>query len=82
MKKKIITYSFFGLHNHNLGPSLWCFFIWTSPDILALCDINLQEPTNSSSFYVRGYLPLVQKDSFNHMHGLTVYVKEVLSFAY
>ena len=58
------------------------FFISTSPDILALCEINLQEPTGSSNFYVKGYLPLVQKDSFTQMHGLTVYVKEVLSFAY
>ena len=28
-----------------------------------------------------GYLPLTQKDSSIHMHGLTVYVKERLAFA-
>ena len=28
-----------------------------------------------------GYLPLIQKDSSTHMHGLTVYVKEGLPFA-
>ena len=28
-----------------------------------------------------GYVPLIQKDSSTHMHGLTVYVKEGLSFA-
>ena len=28
-----------------------------------------------------GYLPLIQKDSNTHMHGLTVYVKEGLPFA-
>ena len=25
---------------------------------------------------MRGYLPLIQKDSVTHMHGLAVYVKE------
>ena len=29
-----------------------------------------------------GYLPLTQKDSSTHMHGLTVYVKERLAFAW
>ena len=28
-----------------------------------------------------GYLPLIQKDSSTHMHGLAVYVKEGLPFA-
>ena len=31
---------------------------------------------------VRGYLPLIQKDSSTHMHGLAVYVKEGLPFAW
>ena len=30
---------------------------------------------------MRGYLPLIQKDSSTHMHGLTVYVKVSLPFA-
>ena len=30
---------------------------------------------------MRGYLPLIRKDSDTHMHGLAVYVKEGLSFA-
>ena len=30
---------------------------------------------------MRGYLPLIQKDSVTHMHGLAVYVKEGLPFA-
>ena len=30
---------------------------------------------------VRGYLPLIQKDSTNHMNGLAVYLKEGLPFA-
>ena len=29
---------------------------------------------------MRGYLPLIGKDSGTHMHGLTVYVKEGLPF--
>ena len=36
---------------------------------------------DSGNFSVRGYLPLVVKDSINHMHGLAVYVKEGLPFA-
>ena len=30
---------------------------------------------------MRGYAPLIRKDSSTHMHGLAVYVKEGLSFA-
>ena len=30
---------------------------------------------------MRGYLPLIQKDSSTHLHVLAVYVKEGLSFA-
>ena len=30
---------------------------------------------------MRGYFPLIRKDSSIHMHGLAVYVKEGLSFA-
>ena len=52
-----------------------------SPDILALCETNLYDSTDSRNFSVRGYLPLIQKDSSNDMHGLPVYVKEVLPFA-
>ena len=43
-----------------------------SPDILALCETNLVDPIDSGNFSVRGYLPLIQKDSSTHMHGLTV----------
>ena len=52
-----------------------------SPDILALCETNLDGSTDSGNFSVRGYLPLIQKDSSTHMHGLEVYVKEGLPFA-
>ena len=52
-----------------------------SPDILALCETNLGDSIDSGNFSVRGYLPLIRKDSGTHMHGLTVYVKEGLPFA-
>ena len=52
-----------------------------SRDILALCETNLDDSIDSGNFSVRGYLPLIRKDSSTHMHGLTVYVKEVLPFA-
>ena len=51
-----------------------------SPDILALCETNLDDSIDSGNFSVRGYLPLIRKDSSTHMHGLAVYVKEGLPF--
>ena len=52
-----------------------------SPDIPALCETNLDDSIDSGNFSVRGYLPLIRKDSSTHMHGLTVYVKEGLPLA-
>ena len=52
-----------------------------SPDILALCETNLDDSIDSGNFSVRGYLLLIQKYSSTHMHGLAVYVKEGVSFA-
>ena len=52
-----------------------------SPDILALCETNLDGSIDSGSFFVRGCLPVIWKDSNTHMHGLAVYVKEGLLFA-
>ena len=49
-----------------------------SPEILALCETNLDDLIDSGNFSVRGYLPLIRKDSSTHMHGLAVYVKEGL----
>ena len=53
-----------------------------SPDILALCDTNLDDWTDSGNFSVRGYLPLIGKDSTTHKHGLAVDVKEGLCVAW
>ena len=52
-----------------------------SSDILALCETNLDGSIDSGNFFVRGYLPLIRKDSSTHIHGLAVYVKEGLPFA-
>ena len=52
----------------------------SSPDILALCETNLDDSTDFS-FSVRGYVPLIWMDSSVHMHGLAVYMKEGLPFA-
>ena len=43
-----------------------------SPDILALCD----KLNRLWHFYVRDYLPVIQKDSATCMHSFAVYVKE------
>ena len=51
-----------------------------SPDILALCETNLADSIDSGNFSVRGYLPLIRKNSSTHMHGLAVYVKEGFPF--
>ena len=50
------------------------------PEILALCETNLDDSNDSGNFPGRGYLPLIRKDSSTHMHGLAVYVKEGLPF--
>ena len=45
-----------------------------SPDILDLCETNLDGSIDSGNFSVRGYLLLIQNDSNTHIHGLAVYV--------
>ena len=61
-----------GLHSNFVGCK--SFLESNSPDILALCEINLDDSTDSGNSSVRGYLPLIRKDSNTHMHDLTVYV--------
>ena len=53
-----------------------------SPDILHLCETNLDGSIDCANFFVKGYLPLIQKDSSTQMYGLAVYVKEGLPFAW
>ena len=62
------------------------FLECNSPDILALCEANLDNSIDSSNLYVRDYLPLIRKDSTTHMHDLGhghghIHAKEGLSFA-
>ena len=52
-----------------------------SPEILALCETNLDDSIDSGNFSVRSYLPLIQKNSGTHMRAVAVYVKEGLPFA-
>ena len=52
-----------------------------SPDIFALCETNLDDSIDSSNFSVRGYLPLIRKNSLVHMHGFAIFVKEGLPSA-
>ena len=57
------------------------FLETNSPDILVLCETNLDDSIDSGNFSVRAYLPLIWKDSTSHMHGLVVFVKDGLPFA-
>ena len=68
-----------GLHSNFV--ECHSFLESNSPYILAPCETNLDDSTDSGNFFVRGYLPLIQKDSVTQMHGLAVYVKEGLPFA-
>ena len=68
-----------GLHSNFVDCE--SFLESNSPDILALCETNLDDSIDSGNFSVRGYLPLIRKDSSTDMHGLAVYVKEGLPFA-
>ena len=76
---KLSFTNIWGLHSNFVDCE--SFLESNSPDILALCETNLDGSIDSGNFFVRGYLPLIRKDSSTHMHGLTVYVKEGLPFA-
>ena len=69
-----------GLHSNFVDCE--SFLKSKTPDILALYETNLDDLIDSSNFSVRDYLPLVQKDSSTHMHGLVVYVKDGLPFGW
>ena len=49
-----------------------------SPDSLVLCKTNLDDSIDSGNFSLRGYVPLILKDSI--LHVLAVYLKERLPF--
>ena len=49
---------------------------------MAILSKAMDDSIDSGNFSVRGYLSLIQKYSSTHMHGLAVYVKEGLPFAW
>ena len=61
------------------------FLELNSPDILALCETNLDDSFREFPCDREGggggYLLLIRKDSVTHMHGLAVHVKNELPFA-
>ena len=59
-----------GLHSNFVNCEF--FLESNSPNILALCETDLDDSIDSGNFSVRGYLPLIQKDSSTHMHSLAV----------
>ena len=58
------------------------FFDSNFPNILGLCETHLDDSIDSGNFSLTDYLPLKWKDSISHVHGLAVYVKEGLPFAW
>ena len=42
----------------------------------------MDDSIDFSNFYVRVYCPVIEKDSFTHIHGLSVYIKKLLRFAW
>ena len=74
--------SFMNIQGHRTNfADCESFLESNSPDILAVCETNLDDSIDSGNFSVRGYLTLIQKDSSTHMHGHAVYPKEGLPFA-
>ena len=51
---------------------LWIFLESNFRDILPVFETNLDDSIDSGHFSVRGYLPLIWKDSTTHMHGLPI----------
>ena len=68
-----------GLHSNFIDCE--SFLESNSSGILAPCEANLDDSIDYGNFSVRGYLPLIPKNSSTHMSGLAAYVKEVLPFA-
>ena len=64
------------------GVQKYDFSLNQTPDILPLCEANLEDSIDSSNFSVRGYLLVIRKDFVSHMHSLAVYVKEELGLTH
>ena len=76
---KLSFMNIWGLHSNFVDCE--SFLESNSPGILALCETNQDDSIDSGNFSVRGYLPLIRRDSSTHMHGLAVFVKEGLPSA-
>ena len=67
---------------HSIFVDCKLFLESNSPNILALCETNLNGSIDSGKLFVRGNLPLFWNDSTTHILGLAVYVKEGLPFTW
>ena len=56
-----------GLHSNFVDCE--SFLESNSPDNFALCETNLHDSIDSYNFSVRGFLPLIRKDSAAQIHG-------------
>ena len=68
-----------GLHSSFVDHE--SFLESNSPDIIALCEKNLDDSVDSGTFSERSCLHLIQRESSTHMHVFAVYMKEGLPFA-
>ena len=68
-----------GLHSSFVDHE--SFLESNSPDIIALCEKNLDDSVDSGTFSVRSCLHLIQRESSTHMHVFAIYMKEGLPFA-
>ena len=57
----------------------WIKLSWHS---CCVCETNLDDSIDSGNCCLRGYLPLIRKDSSTYMHGLAVFMNEGLPFAW
>ena len=73
-----------GLRSNFIGCEF--FLESNSPDIIALCETNLDESIYSGNFPVKGYFPLIQKDCVTqgefllHRMLIVIYVFDWLYF--
>ena len=75
---KLTRTSIRGLRSNFVGCES---FLESNSDILAFCEINLDDSIDSSNFSVKDYPLLMWKDSFTYMQALSGYVKDGLPFA-
>ena len=67
-----------GLHSNFVGCDV--FLTSNLPEILGLCEANLNAWYVCFSFFVSGYFLLIWKDPVTNMHCLAIHTKEGLPF--